>query len=76
MPGMASGSTWWKIVCILEAPRPRAAARIDGGTAFRAARVAMMIVGRVISVRTRPPTSEAERGKPMKLMKTERPSRP
>ena len=54
---MASGRTWWKIVCIFEAPRPRAAARIDGGTAFSAARVAMMIVGSVISVSTRPPTS-------------------
>ena len=33
MPGMASGSTWWKIVCIFEAPTPSAASRIEGGTA-------------------------------------------
>ena len=36
----------------------------------------MMMVGSVISVSTRPPTSEAERGRPRKLMKTARPSRP
>ena len=34
-----------------------------------AARVAMMMVGSVISVSTRPPTIEAERGRPAKLMK-------
>ncbi len=49
--------------------KPSAAARIDGGTAFSAARVAMMMVGSVISVSTRPPTSAAERGRPAKLMK-------
>ena len=56
MPGMASGTTWWVTVCIFEAPTPRAASRIDGGTAPMAARVAMMMVGSVISVSTRPPT--------------------
>jgi hypothetical protein len=35
-----------------------------------------MTVGSVISDNTRPPTSDAERGSPMKLMKTARPSRP
>ena len=57
MPGAASGSTWWNTACIFEAPTPSAASRIDGGTAFSDARVEMMIVGRVISVRTSPPTS-------------------
>jgi hypothetical protein len=56
MPGMASGRTWWNTVCILEAPTPSAASRIDGGTAFSAARVAMMMRGSVISVSTSPPT--------------------
>ena len=50
------------MVCIFDAPRPKAAERIDGGTAFKAARVAMMIVGSVINVSTRPPTTAAERG--------------
>ena len=49
---------------------------IDGGTAFNAARVAMMMVGKVVSVRTRPPTRLAERGRWAKLMKTARPRRP
>ena len=43
---------------------PSAASRIDGGTALKAARVAMMMVGRVISASTIPPTSGAERGSP------------
>ena len=55
---------------------PSAASRIDGGTAFSAARVAMMMVGSVSSASTRPPTSGAERGRPKKLMNTARPSRP
>ena len=59
-----------------EAPTPSAASRIDGGTAFSAARVAMMMVGSVISASTMPPTSGAERGRPKKLRKTARPSRP
>jgi hypothetical protein len=36
----------------------------------------MMMVGRVISVSTRPPTRGVERGTPKKLMKMARPSRP
>jgi hypothetical protein len=36
----------------------------------------MMIVGRVIKVNTRPPTSGAERGRPKKFRKTARPSSP
>ncbi len=55
---------------------PSAASRIDGGTALIAARLAMMIVGSVISVSTSPPTSGAERGTPKNWMKTARPSRP
>ena len=76
MPGIASGRTWWVIVCIFDAPIPSAASRIDGGTDFRAARLAMMMVGRVIRVRTSPPTRGAERGRPKKSMNTARPSRP
>ena len=56
-----------------EAPTPSAASRIEGGTAFSAARLAMMMVGSVISASTSPPTSGAERGRPKKLMNTARP---
>ena len=76
MPGIASGSTWWNTDCILEAPTPKAASRIDGGTAASEARVEMMIVGSVISVRTRPPTSGADCGKPANWMNTARPRIP
>ncbi len=62
--GAASGRTWWNTICVFDAPRPSAAERIEGGTARSAARVAMMMVGSVISVSTRPPTSDAERGRP------------
>ena len=55
MPGIANGKTWCDTVCTFEAPTPRAAWRIDGGTALIAARDAMMIVGRVISASTIPP---------------------
>ena len=56
-PGMASGSTWWKTVWVLEAPTPSAASRIEGGTAFSDERVAMITVGSAIRASTRPPTS-------------------
>ena len=46
--------------CIFDAPIPSAASRIDGGTDLRAARVAMIMVGNVISVRTNPPTIGAD----------------
>src|SRR5919206_251055 len=29
MPGSASGTTWWAMVCIFEAPTPSAASRVD-----------------------------------------------
>src|SRR3546814_19259912 len=74
-PGIASGSTWCRTTWWREAPTPKAASRIDGGTAFSAARVTMMMVGRVISDRTMPPTRCAERGSPKKPRKTARPSR-
>ena len=74
--GIASGRTWCVIVCMFDAPIPSAASRIDGGTDFSAARLAMMMVGRVIRVRTSPPTSGAERARPKKLMNTARPSSP
>jgi len=76
IPGMASGSTWPSTVCILDAPTPSAASRIEGGTALIAARLEMMMVGRVIRVSTRPPSTGAERGTSKKLMNTARPSRP
>ena len=41
-----------------------------------AAREAIMITGSVNKVRTRPPTSGAERGNDIQLMKTARPSSP
>ena len=56
MPDAASGNTWWNTACIFDAPTPKAASRIEGGTDFSAARVEMMIVGSVINVRTNPPT--------------------
>ncbi len=76
MPGMANGSTCWKTACTLEAPTPRAASRIDGGTALRAARAAMMMVGRVIRVSTQAAVIGADRGMPIRLMNMARPSRP
>ena len=45
MPGMATGRTWWTTVCNLEAPTPRAAWRMEGDTAWIAAREVMMTVG-------------------------------
>ena len=65
MPGAARGRTWWNTDCIFEAPTPNAASRIDGGTDFSEARVEMMIVGKVIRVSTKPPTSGAEFGRCM-----------
>ena len=49
---------------------------IEGGTAFSAARAAMMMVGSTSSASTRPPTSGAERGRPKKLRNTASPSSP
>ena len=57
IPGIARGSTWWVTVCIREAPMPSAASRMEGGTEARAARPAMMIVGRVMRASTSPPPS-------------------
>ena len=76
MPGIASGSTWCKTICIFEAPRPSAASRIDGGTDVSAAREAMMMTGNVMRLKTRPPTSGADRGRPKALMNSAKPSRP
>ena len=45
-----------KAVCTFDAPTPSSLAN-DGGTAFRAARLAMMMIGIVISDSTMPPTS-------------------
>ena len=49
---------------------------IEGGTDVSAERLAMMMVGSVISVSTSPPTNGAERGRPKKLRKTASPRRP
>src|SRR5690606_26411794 len=49
---------------------------MEGGTDLRAARLAIVTVGRVINVSTRPATTGAERGKPKKLIKIARPKRP
>ena len=55
---MARGNTWWKIDCIFEAPSTQRCLRGSRAAQhFNEARVAMMIVGKVIRVRTRPPTS-------------------
>jgi hypothetical protein len=76
MPGMANGRTWWKIACIFDAPTPSAASRIDGGTAFKAAREAIIITGKLIKVSTIPPTIGAERGMLKKVKKTAKPKSP
>ena len=55
---------------------PSAASRIEGGTPRSAARVATTMIGNVISVSVRPPTSGAERGRLKKLRNTASPSRP
>ena len=69
IPGIASGRTWWVIVCIFDAPIPSAASRMDGGTDFRAARLAMMMVAGS-SGSGRAADQGAERGRPKKLMNT------
>ena len=76
MPGIASGITWCKTTCILDAPMPSAASRMEGGTLLIAARLEMMIVGNVIKASTSPPTTGTERGIPNRLINTARPSRP
>jgi len=60
MPGIASGNTWCSTVCIFEAPIPSAASLIDGGTDLIAARLEIIIVGKVIRVSTKPPTNGTE----------------
>ena len=76
MPGSANGRTWCDTICILEAPTPSAASRMEGGTDFNADRLAMIMTGRVIRVNTSPPTTGADRGNPKKLRNTARPSNP
>ena len=60
----------------MEAPTPSAASRIEGGTDFSAARVAMMIVGIVMSASVMPPTKGAERGRPNQPRNTASARRP
>ena len=76
IPGIARGNTWCKTTCIGEAPPPMPASRIDGGTDLIAALLEIIIVGKVINVRTKPPTSGTERGTSKKLMKTAKPNNP
>ena len=76
MPGRASGSTWWNTTCTGEAPMPKAASRIDGGTDLTALRPAMTMTGIVISASVKPPTNADDRGIPNRVRKTARPSRP
>ena len=49
---------------------------MEGGTDLIAARLEIIIVGNVINVSTRPPTSGTERGTPKKLMNIAKPSKP
>ena len=49
---------------------------LPGASAPMAALAVMMMVGNVISAKTKPPTKGAERGNPKKLRKTARPKRP
>ncbi len=58
------------------APIASAASRMDGGTARIAARAAMMMVGKVISASTMPPTKGADRGICRKLRNTASPNNP
>ena len=51
----------------MEAPTPSAASRIDGGTDFNDARLAIIIVGKVIRVRTIPPTTGVDLGEALRL---------
>ena len=54
---------------VLEAPIPRAASRMEGGTDLSDARLAMMMVGSVIKVSTRPPTRGVRARKAEKIKK-------
>ena len=77
IPGIASGRTWWTTTWRGEAPSPRAASRIEGGTAWIETRPVMMIVGSVIRARVTPPTTGADRGRSnTRRGSTARPSRP
>ena len=52
------------MLCIFDAPTPKAASLILGGTDCKEALAAIMITGKVISAKTKPPTNGAERGIP------------
>ena len=55
---------------------PIAASLIEGGTAFKEALVAIIIVGNVIRARTIPPTSGADLGRCITLRNIAKPSSP
>ena len=63
MPGVASGKTWLKIACILDAPNAIAPSLIVSGTANKEALVTITIVGRDINAKTNPPTIGDDLGK-------------
>mgnify|MGYP006233522769 FL=1 len=60
----------------MDAPKPKAASFIDGGTALMDALVAIIIVGIVIKPKHSPPTNGADLGKPNRLKKIDNPKRP
>jgi hypothetical protein len=64
------------VVCILLAPIAKAASLILGGTAFKEALAAIIIVGNVIRDKVIPPTSGVDLGKLKTANKTPRPSKP
>ena len=76
IPGAARGKIWSVAVCILDAPRPRAASLIEVGTALIDALVAIIIVGKVIKANTIPPTKGTDLGIPKKPRNTASPRSP
>ena len=76
MPGNASGTTWWNVAWIGLAPIPSAASRIDGGTARKEARDAIIIVGNVINDKTSPPTNGVDLGRSKTFKSNAKPSNP
>ena len=71
MPGIATGSTWYQIVCHLVAPSAYDPSRSDPGTARSASRVERMTTGSTSSASVEAP---ARTLRPMPIIRTNRPS--
>ena len=64
------------VACIFDAPIASAPSLILGGTAFIAARLEIIIVGKVINAKTNPPIKGIDLGIPNRLINIAKPSIP